>query len=423
MSEQVTPDPRLEAIGGFSVEQIREALFVRGPWEDETLDVPRAELLEYMAPAFEESLSDLEDSRARGSWTPADAFLAAGSGKGEMYTRRAVDGKRLTAAEATVLNEEHPLWRNAVGEMLMLSTDLEPARLYIPDTKELIIEAKSLDAVQLSALYVDGLTEDNLPNYGRLIAAVFGNDEAATAFLRQWLADEDLHKLSFDLYMHLAQPINPFLLEQQRTKLIKEGVMPSNEDPFTLISYVCMQEPATKVSHRNTNMPQGNPMGQILGHVSKHEHEHGEAYQKIAAELVKAYPEQMIIGFEKALFNFNMPGSDIDNFKHHAAILSWAGVYDAADFYKIATEVVSKIGLFDQDYDSLHPEAQKSLENIQTRLRKLSKFAQRLESQREKAREKGESKEFKDPFAVGFERTVQVLPFSASKQVPEPPTL
>ncbi len=354
-----------ERIGELSIDEVRQRVFYVGPWNDPALDVPKAEALEYLEPQFRRSVDALTAKRAQQGWLPAELLLTpdGGSQKKEMGGLWRADPEDPTSKF---------VWRSGeIGEN----------GLFIPQLEELVEEGRNLTPVQTSALFIDGLTEDNLPNYARLFAEVLVADEAGTEVLRMWLTDEDLHKLGFDSYMHFTQVLNPYLLEKQRSKLIREGEMPDNGDIFSIFSYVSLQEPATKISHRNTPKD-GMTMGVMLGHIAGHEKDHGEMFLEIGQELMKQYPSQMILAMNKQMHNFAMPGSGIENFDQHAAVMSFAGIFDVVDTYNIMADVADELGIFDYDGE-LHPEAEVAREQMSQLLLVLQTKAHEAEESRD----------------------------------------
>lgn len=403
-----------EEAARFDAETVRDALFFRGPWKDPVLDVPRHELFIETREVMGKVADQLTEKREHQAWSPAEILLTPDGAK------RHAEMGGLWRQDPNDLRSPMEWMRDSVGE----------AGVFVPDPEQLAEEARYLSMTQLSALFIDGLTEDNLPNYSRIIAEVLRGSEEATVFLRQWLSDEDLHKLGFDLYMHFTQTLNPYLLEQQRSRLILEGEMPTNGDLFTIVAYTSIQEPATKYSHRQTPKNYYTPDGErhaitmrtMLGHIADHEDDHGEAYQEIGEVMMEKYPSQMVIALNRVVQDFNMPGSSIESFRQHAAILSWAGVFDVVDLYNIVVDVTSRFGVFD-DSLKLHPEAEQAREELAMYMSAMRAKAEEIEVRRAEYRDSGkEDRKFRNPFSsskdkgpvkVARRKQVSDLPFAA----------
>ena len=71
------------------------------------------------------------------------------------------------------------------------------------------------DAVR-SALYVNLLTEDNLPYYSRDIQQLFGEHEAWGTWARRWTAEEGRHSMAIYGYLMVTRAIDPVALERGR---------------------------------------------------------------------------------------------------------------------------------------------------------------------------------------------------------------
>src|SRR4051794_39439985 len=71
------------------------------------------------------------------------------------------------------------------------------------------------DAVR-SALFVNLLTEDNLPYYFRDIERMFGMDSAFGTWNRRWTAEEGRHSIAIRDYLIATRAIDPVHLERAR---------------------------------------------------------------------------------------------------------------------------------------------------------------------------------------------------------------
>ena len=98
-----------------------------------------------------------------------------------------------------------------------------------------------------SALFVNVLTEDNLPYYFASIDNLFGRDGAWGYWTRRWTAEEGRHSIVIRDYLIMSGHIDPVTLERARMTQVTGGVTPqptSIPDPF---AYLALQELATRI--------------------------------------------------------------------------------------------------------------------------------------------------------------------------------
>ena len=81
------------------------------------------------------------------------------------------------------------------------------------------------DAVR-SALFVNLLTEDNLPYYFATIDGTFGSDDVWGAWARRWTAEEGRHSIVMRDYLTVTGLVDPVALERARMHQVSHGVVP-----------------------------------------------------------------------------------------------------------------------------------------------------------------------------------------------------
>ena len=123
--------------------------------------------------------------------------------------------------------------------------DFEPGYEWSPDEVELPDEVRS-------ALFVNLLTEDNLPYYFRTIERMFGADSAWGTWARRWTAEEGRHSIVIRDYLTVTRAIDPVQLERARMAQVECGEVPEPETPQDGFAYVALQELATRIAHHNT---------------------------------------------------------------------------------------------------------------------------------------------------------------------------
>ena len=82
-----------------------------------------------------------------------------------------------------------------------------------------------------SALFVNLLTEDNLPYYFRTIERQLGADGAWGAWSKRWTAEEGRHSMVIYGYLMVTRAVDPVALERCRMHQVSTGEVP---EPATL---------------------------------------------------------------------------------------------------------------------------------------------------------------------------------------------
>ncbi|MBT5139653.1 MAG: acyl-ACP desaturase, partial [Acidimicrobiaceae bacterium] len=81
----------------------------------------------------------------------------------------------------------------------------------------------NLPAAVRSSLFVNVLTEDNLPYYFRDIERMFGRDGAWGEWVRRWTAEEGRHGIVLNGYLMATRSIDPVELERGRMAQVQSG--------------------------------------------------------------------------------------------------------------------------------------------------------------------------------------------------------
>ena len=163
-----------------------------------------------------------------------------------------------------------------------------------------------------SALFVNLLTEDNLPYYFRTIERMFGGDTAWGTWARRWTAEEGRHSIVIRDYLTVTRAIDPVVLERARMAQVECGEVPEPETPHDGFAYVALQELATRISHHNT--------GKLLGDRA--------GYEDMVSAALEADPSGMVCAIERQVRTFEMPGTGILDYEVHAKAIAKAGIYD-----------------------------------------------------------------------------------------------
>ena len=86
-----------------------------------------------------------------------------------------------------------------------------------------------MDEAVRSALFVNLLTEDNLPHYFRTIDGLFGADHPWAAWSKRWTAEEGRHAIVIRDYLTVTRSVDPVALERGRMAQVSRGEVPEPE--------------------------------------------------------------------------------------------------------------------------------------------------------------------------------------------------
>src|SRR5690606_15900604 len=180
-----------------------------------------------------------------------------------------------------------------------------------------------------SSLFVNLLTEDNLPYYFRTIEAMFGRDSAWGEWSRRWTAEEGRHSIVLRDYLTVTRSLDPGALGRARMAQVACGQVPEPGTPHDGLVYVSLQELATRIAHHNTGKVIDDPVGyEIMKRVASDENRHHLFYRDLAAAALELDPSGMVLAIERQVREFEMPGTGIVDFDAHARAIARAGIYD-----------------------------------------------------------------------------------------------
>lgn len=251
-----------------------------------------------------------------------------------------------------------------------LGSDYEPHEVWTPD------QYPAADGVR-SAIFVNLLTEDNLPYYTNTLSDLFGKEHPFNDWIGRWTAEENRHSTALRTWVDIRRPLDPWQLEDARMAQMTKGEVPKPPDPIQAIAYVSFQELATQVAHRNTarQLPSHDSHGRrIMGRIAGDEALHYRFYKDMGAAIFEIDPSAMMIAVARQLRSFAMPGTGIIDFKMHQTAIAEAGIYDVAKFKTNVVEpTLESWELWDRK--GLSHDAQRALSSIDLRLRALGHAA------------------------------------------------
>ena len=280
--------------------------------------------------------------------------------------------RHLAAAKEWFPHEMVP-WERAAAK--------NPAAAWDPETDI------SLDESVHSALYVNLLTEDNLPYYFRSISLLFGMDHPWGEWARRWTAEEGRHSIVIRDYLTVSRLLDPVELERGRMQQMSVGFddsdLPTSTDGFV---YVALQELATRVSHRNTGKVLDDKPGyEIMARVAADENLHYLYYKDVVAAALQADPSGTVCAIDRQVRCFEMPGTGITDFQRHAMAIARAGIYDFDLHHDqvLVPVVLRQWGL--ESVEGLSPEAEQARERTIRHMARLRRAADRFVDRRAEA--------------------------------------
>ncbi len=157
-----------------------------------------------------------------------------------------------------------------------------------------------MDGAVRSALFVNLLTEDNLPHYFRTINGLFGIDEAWGAWSKRWTAEEGRHAIVIRDYLTVTRSVDPVALERGRMAQVSRGEVPEPETVVDGLVYVSLQELATRISHGNTGRLLADRRGrEIMARVAGDENLHHVFYRDATSAVLEIDPSAVVLAVDR----------------------------------------------------------------------------------------------------------------------------
>ena len=242
----------------------------------------------------------------------------------------------------------------------------------------------SLGPAVRSALFVNVLTEDNLPYYFRDSERMFGRDGAWGEWVRRWTAEEGRHGFVINAYLLATRSVDPVELERARMVQVQTGAVPEPPNAAEGLAYVALQELATRISHFNTATRIGDPAGRaVMRRVAADENLHFLFYRDAMSAVFETDPSAAVIATEKQVTGFAMPGVGIPGFAGHAKAIADAGIYDLAIHHD---QILQPVVMHDwgvADLEGLSAEAERARERLVRYVGRVGKVGRRVAARRE----------------------------------------
>ncbi len=246
-------------------------------------------------------------------------------------------------------------------------------------------EQSVLSETAKAAMVLNLLTEDNLPSYHREIATHFGKDGAWGTWVGRWTAEENRHGIVMRDYLVVTRGVDPVALENARMAHMTNGYDAGDKSMLQTVAYVTFQELATRVSHRNTGKACGDVVAdRMLARVAADENLHMIFYRNLVSAAFDRAPDETMRAIADEVVHFEMPGSDMANYRRSSVMMAKAGIYDLRQHHDdVIMPVLRKWQVFERTGLSAVGEAAR--EELALALKALDSAASRFEESRDRA--------------------------------------
>src|ERR1700736_2385450 len=238
-----------------------------------------------------------------------------------------------------------------------------------------------------SALFVNLLTEDNLPYYFHSISQLLTEDGVWGEWNRRWTAEEHRHSIVIRDWLTVTRALDPVELERARMAQVSVGFPGSSKINGLCegVVYVTLQELATRISHRNTGRLLGDaPGAEVMARVAADENFHFLFYRDLATAALEVDPSGMVLAIENQVRDFEMPGTGIPDFGVHANAIAAAGIYDFGIHHdQILVPVVLRHWQL-ETLEGLTPEAEESRERTLRYIDRIARVGRRMAGRRDR---------------------------------------
>ena len=238
-----------------------------------------------------------------------------------------------------------------------------------------------------SALFVNLLTEDNLPYYFQTIDRLFGAPEPWGEWSRRWTAEEGRHSIVIRDYLTVTGALDPVALERARMHQVGQGQVPQPERVLEGVAYVALQELATRIAHRNTGKALEDKAGfDVMARVAADENLHYLFYRDLMTAALEVDPSAAVVAIEAQVRQFEMPGTGIIGFDAHARAIAKASIYDLEIHHdQVLEPVVLRHWKVDQ-LTGLDDRAERARHDLLTRIERVGRAGRRLARRRDERR-------------------------------------
>jgi acyl-[acyl-carrier-protein] desaturase len=276
----------------------------------------------------------------------------------------------------------------AMGQDFVEGRDWDPSEVPLPD------------AVR-SALFVNLLTEDNLPYYFQAIDRMFGRTGVWREWSHRWTAEEARHSIALRDFMTVTRVLDPRMVEDGRMSQMSGGEVPNPDSSIDGFVYVALQELATRIAHRNTGKALQEHLGDhpvavagydVISRVATDENFHFLFYRDLTSAALEIAPSLVLPAIERQVREFEMPGTGIPGFKRHAEAIARGGLYNLQQHHDQILEPVVLKWWKIESLQGLSSEAEVARDALVRQIHRIGKAARRLADRAREATEKAKAK-------------------------------
>jgi len=253
-------------------------------------------------------------------------------------------------------------------------------------------EGEPLPAGVSSAIFVNLLTEDNLPHYYHAIAAAFEERPVLAEWARRWTAEEQRHGIALRDWVTVARRLDLVELERARMAQVSTGFSAGARRSTMTdgLVYLTLQELATRISHRNTGRFLDEDGAAIMKRVAADENLHFLFYRDLTSAALSADPSGTVKAMARQVPAFEMPGTGITGFAGHAAAIAAAGIYDFRVHYEQILVPVVLVQWRLESIEGLDAEAEQARERLLAWVARIRRVAARMAEQAAQAQSDSE---------------------------------
>ena len=273
---------------------------------------------------------------------------------------------------------------------------------FIPQTLEGKMSLRDQEGVHIPRLLSlvvvgNGITEDGLPMFETMTNRPVGaadetgaDDTGHARWSRGWTAEELRHGRTIRSYLECVPAVDLSAVDRVQHTYISDGFDPGiGRDPYRVIIYPSMQEPATEISHKRSGQlakKSGAPtLAGLCAYTGADEGRHGGYYKDMGRSIIEEDPEGFVDEYYYIAHEHKMvmPGERMDGFDVFMTAAIATDVYGPADYVKIVADLNKA---WDLEHLSLTGDADRKREKLLTKY--TPERAQRLregQSTRQKA--------------------------------------
>jgi acyl-[acyl-carrier-protein] desaturase len=262
----------------------------------------------------------------------------------------------------------------SLGRDFTAGVDWDPSEVPLPESVR-------------SALFVNLLTEDNLPYYFQAIDRMFGRDGAWREWSHRWTAEEARHSIALRDFMTVTRALDPKLVEDGRMSQMSGGQVPDPDSAVDGFVYVALQELATRIAHRNTGKavqqhlgdhPVGAAGYEVINRVAADENFHFLFYRDLTSAALEIAPSLVLPAIERQVREFEMPGTGIPGFRKHAEAIARDGLYNLQQHHDQILQPVVLRWWNIESLSGLTADAEQARDAVLDRINRIGVAARRL---------------------------------------------